>query len=1187
MKAPAATIVVLLLFTGGALADKFAPPDFNERVLPVLQKYCVSCHGEDEASGGLALHTYEHLLEGGGKGPVIVAGKSGESRIVLTVEGKAKPKMPPKDNPKPTAEEYAVVKAWIDGGARAPRAAAPPMKFEPPRIAPRGPRRTPVQALAYSPKGDLLAVGGDGKVALVEPATGYIVREWSGAAGRIHRLVFSSDGAFLLAAAGEPGYSGQAAIWSLGDGKLARVLGGHKDCLYAVAITADGKTIATAGYDKVIRLWDAASGKETKTLAGHNDAVFDLAFSPNGKFLASASGDRTVKLWDVASGERLDTFSQALKDLYAVAYSPAGDRVIAGGVDNRIRAWRISDSGREGSNPILESRFAHQGAIVCLVYSPDGKWIASSSEDRAVKIWDAARLRELRLLETQPDWANALAFSPDNHHLAVGRHDGSVAVYNPRSGEKERDLSVRERPPEPPELANLSVQGLERGAATRVRLSGKRLADVHTVRLSTSRYAAAILKDPPPRPDELWISLRPFETLPRSPVQLSVVGPGGESKTKTIHVDSLPAVHENEPNDRADKATPGAAGAIFWGVLEHRGDQDHFAFDLKKGQAIVLAASAKTIGSKLDATLTVYDPHHRVVASRNDSEGPGGDPVLYYTAADDGRHVLRVGDLAINGSAEHFYSVAVGEFPFVTAVFPLGVPIGPTATAELVGYHLPRGAKVEVPAGKPGELEVPLDPEVYRFARRPRLLIGGAAESLEKEPNDRPESATALPLPGVIDGRLFAAGGADEDLFSFEAKKGESWILETDAARRGAPTDTRIEVLDGSGNPIDRVWLQAVRDSAIDFRGINSRQAEVRIFNWEEMELNQYLYLRGEVTRLFRMPQGPDSGFVLYTEAGARRTYFDTTATAHSKNDPCYIVEPHPPGAALVPNGLPVFKLKYQNDDSGDRRLGSDSRLWFEAPADGKYLVRVRDARGRQGPEVAYRLIVRRPSPDFLVSVGPANPTVGAGSGRELEFNVDRIDGFSGPIRIDVAGLPTGFSLSSPVVVEAGHDQARASLVAAPDAPAPPPGHEASIQISASADVSGKSVSKPVAGLGKIQLVPKPKLLVRLEPAEVTIAPGGTASARLIIERNGFDDRVNFVVNNLPHGVIVDNIGLNGILIPKGEKERTIYFAARDWVPAQSRACHALSQVEGNQASAPIVVHVRPPQTLAEAKPSP
>ena len=95
------------------------------------------------------------------------------------------------------------------------------------------------------------------------------------------------------------------------------------------------------------------------------------------------------------------------------------------------------------------------------------------------------------------------------------------------------------------------------------------------------------------------------------------------------------------------------------------------------------------------------------------------------------------------------------------------------------------------------------------------------------------------------------------------------------------------------------------------------------------------------------------------------------------------------------------------------------------------------------------------------------------------------------------------------------------------------------------------------------------------KPLEITIVPGKSVPAMLRIQRNGHDDLVTFTVENLPHGVIVDNIGLNGVLIPKGENDRQIFLSAAKWVPEQDRLCYAVENQAGRQTSLPILLHVR------------
>jgi hypothetical protein len=147
-------------------------------------------------------------------------------------------------------------------------------------------------------------------------------------------------------------------------------------------------------------------------------------------------------------------------------------------------------------------------------------------------------------------------------------------------------------------------------------------------------------------------------------------------------------------------------------------------------------------------------------------------------------------------------------------------------------------------------------------------------------------------------------------------------------------------------------------------------------------------------------------------------------------------------------------------------------------------------------------------------------------------------------------------------------------------------------KVTATALVDGKSVTKEVNDFGKIKLGEKPKLFVFMEPAsgaivtdtnsmsapkpfELTVAPGGSVPAWLKVRRNGHDDLITFSVENLPFGIIVDNIGLNGVLIPKGENEREIFVTCEKWVPEMDRLCYAVEGQAGRQTSLPVLLHVR------------
>jgi hypothetical protein len=473
----------------------------------------------------------------------------------------------------------------------------------------------------------------------------------------------------------------------------------------------------------------------------------------------------------------------------------------------------------------------------------------------------------------------------------------------------------------------------------------------------------------------------------------------------------------------------------------------------------------------------------------------------------------------------------------------------------------------------------------------------------EVEPNDDYKTAKQVDLPALVLGVINPVAGQprDNDMFGFESKAGQQWVIEVKAARQKSPLDSRIEILDDQGRPIERLLLQAVRDSYFTFRGQNSSTADgFRLHNWEEMELNEYLYVAGEVVKLWHYPRGPDSGFMLYPGRGNRITFFDTTPASHPLQEPCYIVEPHAPGTKLIPNGLPVFPLYYENDDDSERELGTDSRLMFTSPADGSYVVRLTDTRGFSGPDFKYELSIRPRRPDFKVSLAGGSPTVNAGSAKEFTINVDRIDGFGGAIEVVISDLPAGFHATSPIVVEAGQSQALGTIFADSDAPQPTADQAKASKVTARATVDGHIVEKQSGSLGEIKLADKPKLLVRVvtsdgstdsigsfdHPVELTIAPGETITAKVIVERNGFDARVSFgnadAGRNLPHGVYVDNIGLNGLLVVEKQSERTFFLKAAKWVPETTRIFHLLARVEGNQATLPVILHVRKQTQVAK-----
>ncbi len=1178
-------------------------PDYFPAVAKLIEDRCLDCHSADDPDGKLVLEKHADILKGGESGASVKPGKSAESLLVKYLLGQVekdgkKKFMPPGKREKLTPVEVEMFAKWIDAGAKPPQREMGRKIVEVPKVAPHGTPRRAVNALAFSPQAKLVAAAHGAVVELVDPVSQAVVKRLEGHRGEVNSLVWSADGAQLFAASGENAIEGEVRQWDVATAKVARTFTGHRDMIYALALSPDGKTLATGSYDQKIKLWNVADGKERKTLSGHNGAVFAVAFRADGKLLASASADRTVKLWDVASGDRRDTLSQPTREQFAVAWSADGKRLAAAGADNRIRVWSVSADAKETTNPLVVAKFAHEQSILRLVWSADGKAMLSSAQDGTVRVWDAADVKERLLLEKQPDWPTALAFSGDN--VVTGRADGTVAFYDAKTGKliaapksghvlrarrifcQARKLMAKPAPaPKGPAVSGVMPRAMERGHMVEMKLTGANLPPVVAVKCEDARvrvFAAA------PEKDGVPLVISTPVNLPRG--SYAVVASGADGKEfgrATLRVEDITVLtFSGETTMQKLPALP----ANVWGTLVKAGESDRYEFAARAGETVVFDCQAKSIGSKADAVLSLLDASGRVLATNNNFDG--GDPFIAHRFAADGRYVIVVSDTLMTGSAEHFYSLTIGVLPFVAGVFPLSVAANAETKVELLGYNLPAdGARtIMVQAGASGMAAVKLDAQKFRNRAPASLPVSEVPDFVATAASAKVQDAQKLEVPFSVSGRFLKEGAAQH--FRFTAKKGVTYAMETEAARRGSPVDTKIAVLWPDGRPVERLLLQAVRDSAITFRPIDSAAADVRVDNWREMELNELMWMQGEVAKIFRMPEGPDSGFAYYANAGKRIAYFDTTATAHSLDEPCYIVEPHPPGTKLVANGLPIFTLHYENDDDGSRTAGTDSRLLFTAPEDGDFTVRVRDSRGNAGERFAYRLIVREAQPDFAVKFAEAGGAVNVGSGAAFTLTADRKDGFDGDIVCEFTGVPEGWRVTSPLVIQAGHLQAKGSISALPNA-----AKWTAAKISATAEIGGKKIARPAGEIASVKLEGEAPVIVSLQPAganhdapafsrsedakpaEITIAPGETVSAWIVLKRGSAKGAVRFDVENLPHGIVVDNLGLSGITLLEGQDAGEIFIKAAAWVPETDRLAFAVCRDAGKQASLPVLVHVR------------
>jgi len=300
-----------------------------------------------------------------------------------------------------------------------------------------------VGSVAFMPDGRTLAIGNGRFVDLWDAGSGRELRALRGRYVHVNSIAYSPDGRTLAAGSYDDTLTAEGdfnktllKLWDVASGRELRTLTGHDFYISSVAFSADGRTLASGGWDKTVRLWDVASGRELSVLK-HSASVRSVALSPDGRTLASSIEDQTVRLWDVASGQERATLRHS-REVESLAFSPDG-RLLATGAGLGVKLWEVA-SGRE----LRELTLTNARSVA---FSPDGGMLASAGYE-GIRFWDAASGRELRTLSGATGILS-IAFSPDGRTLVSGSGEETVTgyravkVWDVASGQELRTLGAR------------------------------------------------------------------------------------------------------------------------------------------------------------------------------------------------------------------------------------------------------------------------------------------------------------------------------------------------------------------------------------------------------------------------------------------------------------------------------------------------------------------------------------------------------------------------------------------------------------------------------------------------------------------------------------------------------------------------------------------------------------------------
>ncbi|KAM3549502.1 hypothetical protein ARSEF4850_008817 [Beauveria asiatica] len=256
--------------------------------------------------------------------------------------------------------------------------------------------------------------------AIVEQNWSACLQTLEGHSGWVESVAVSGDGRHIASASRDE----MVKIWDAATGTLQSTLQGHSGWVNSIDFSGDGRHIASASRDETVKIWDVATGRLQSTLEGHSGSIHSVVFSGDGRCVASASRDETVKIWDAATGTLQSTLEGHSGSVYSVVFSSDGRRVASASDDKTVKIWDVA------TGTLQSTLQGHSDWVRSVVFSGDGRRIASASFDKTVKIWDVATGTLQSMLEGHSGYVYSVAFSSDGRRIASSSDDKTVKIWD-------------------------------------------------------------------------------------------------------------------------------------------------------------------------------------------------------------------------------------------------------------------------------------------------------------------------------------------------------------------------------------------------------------------------------------------------------------------------------------------------------------------------------------------------------------------------------------------------------------------------------------------------------------------------------------------------------------------------------------------------------------------------------------